>query len=140
MELARRILETNKRSWIFVDLHVPKSLLPDAFFICPEVVHQIFDFFDFGNRVGVHDHGKVLHERDTKDWDTNHPSTKDGATTTTRVTKDGDISQPSTTDGAMTNIEDTKDGAMTTTRDTKDGDISQPSTMDGAMTTIKYSP
>ena len=62
MELARRILETSKRSWILVDLHVPKSLLLDALFVCPEVVHQIFDFFDFGISVSVHDHGKILHE------------------------------------------------------------------------------
>ena len=41
---------------------MPKLLLLDALDVCLEVIHEIFDLLDLGISVGVHNHGKVLHE------------------------------------------------------------------------------
>ena len=61
-ELARSILEPTELMWILVDLHMPELLLLDALFVCLEVVHQVLDLLDFGISIGMHDHGKILHE------------------------------------------------------------------------------
>lgn len=62
LELAGSILETTELMWILVDFHMPELLLLDALFVCLEVVHQVFDLLDFGISIGMHNHGKILHE------------------------------------------------------------------------------
>ena len=56
------VLETLEFLRILVEFQVPKLLLLDTFFICLEVLHQVFNLLDLRISVSVHDLCKVLHQ------------------------------------------------------------------------------
>ena len=47
---------------VLIKLQVPKLLLLDAFFVCLEVLHQIFNLLDLRISICVHDLCKILHQ------------------------------------------------------------------------------
>ena len=55
------VLEALKFLRVLIELQVPKLLLLNAFFICLEVLHQVFDLLNFRISISVHDLCKVLH-------------------------------------------------------------------------------
>ena len=62
LELARSVLKPVQRVWRLVDLEMPQLLLLDTLRVSLEVCHQVLDLLDLSVRVGVHDHGKILHQ------------------------------------------------------------------------------
>jgi hypothetical protein len=56
------VLETLEFLRVLVEFQVPKLLLLDTFFICLEVLHQVFYLLDLRISVSVHDLCKVLHQ------------------------------------------------------------------------------
>lgn len=56
------VLEALKFLRVLIELQVPKLLLLNAFFVCLEVLHQVFDLLDFCISVSVNDLCKVLHQ------------------------------------------------------------------------------
>lgn len=60
-KFARSVLEASELLRLLVKLQIPQLLLLNALLVLLEVLHQVFDFLDFGFGIGVQDHCKIFH-------------------------------------------------------------------------------